>query len=102
LPSLSQTNNKDQLEKIFPRIDKIFERIKKNEFYTVFLYPMNRMQFELMANQIAAVRFNSNLSAKADKAFSELGNYLLLCMQDIDLIAPTLHQVVDKIFNNHS
>ena len=102
LPSLSQTNNKDQLEKIFPRIDKIFERIKKNEFYTVFLYPMNRVQFELMANQIAAVRFNSNLSAKADKVFSELGNYLLLCMQDIDLIAPTLHQVVDKIINNHS
>jgi len=102
LPSLSQTNNKDQLEKIFPRIDKIFERIKKNEFYTVFLYPMNRVQFELMANQIAAVRFNSNLSVKADKVFSELGNYLLLCMQDIDLIAPTLHQVVDKIINNHS
>ena len=101
LPTLYKPSGKDQLEKIFLRIDNIFERIKKNNFYIVFLYPMNRVQFELMANQITAVRFSSDLSAKADKVFSQLGNYLLFCMQDIDLIVPTLHQVVDKIFDNH-
>ena len=102
LLALSRTNKRDRLEKIFPRIDKVFAQIKKNEFYTVFLYPMNRVQFELMANQISAVRFNNDLSAKADKVFSEIGNYLLLCMQDIDLIEPTLHEVVEKISNIRS
>ncbi|MDR3541396.1 MAG: DUF115 domain-containing protein [Desulfosporosinus sp.] len=102
LPSLAQTNKRNQLEKIFLRIDKIFERIEKNEFYIVFLYPMNRVQFELMVNQISAVRFNSDLSAKAEKVFSEMGNYLLLCRQDIDLIAPTLNKVTDKLSNLQS
>lgn len=102
LLSLSQTSKRNQLELIFPKIDKIFERIKKNEFYSVFLYPMNRVQFELMVNQISALRFSSDILTKADKAFSELGNYLILCMQDINLIAPILHQVVDKILGENN
>ncbi|SFQ96887.1 motility associated factor glycosyltransferase family protein [Desulfoscipio geothermicus] len=86
--NLITTNNKQQLEKTFPKLDKAFTKIRENKFYELFLMPMNRVQFELLTSQIANIRFEKNQFYKARKVTQYFGKYIYLCKKDLELITP--------------
>lgn len=110
LPLLSQTfkmladmngvaskNNEVQMNKMFPKFDKLFKQIQKNKFYEIYLLPMNRIHFELLTKTIAEYKFERNLQIKMQKIVESFGKYLLGCQNDLQTLQPIFTQKLQAI-----
>jgi len=57
-----KVNNKDlyRIENEYIKLDKVIEKIKENGFYSSYIAPMIRVQYEGLVEKIQSVRFEKN------------------------------------------
>jgi hypothetical protein len=97
LETLSKFKEEQKLERIFPKLDKALNKVKKNKFHEIFLFPMNRVSFEFLTLQTERIRFEQSQIIKAEKVIQEFGKYILLCKRDLELLTPVWKQVSNSI-----
>lgn len=81
-------SDSDRAKKIFPKFDHAFSIVTKNNFYKVFLLPMNRVHFDLMLKRSSEIRFEENQIDKAQKIIEEYGKFIYVCEKDLEKILP--------------
>lgn len=86
-----------KINKQLQKYDKELKRMRRNEFYQVFLKPMSRVQFELLNKRISAVKFQGDLSIKAEAVSKASVQFLKACTQDLQQILPDYEQLKIEI-----
>ncbi|WP_019123260.1 motility associated factor glycosyltransferase family protein [Brevibacillus massiliensis] len=92
-----KTHNVKQLENFFTKFDKVFKKMQKNQFYQCVIRQMNRVQFELVAKEIEELRFERDTLHKGKRIASEFGAYVDNCTVNMQLAAPLLQEMHQKI-----
>ncbi len=85
-----ETNNREQLNRCWPKFDRAFNKVKKNSFFKMVIQPMNRVIFELFFNQISAIRFEPDPIRKADMVVNESGKAIYGSLIDLQSITPIM------------
>jgi len=99
------TLNQNQLQKLFVRFDKAFDKMQDNKFYLYVIQPMNMLKFELLMKTIEEIRTYKDVISKAKRIAQEFSSYLEACEEDIKLIEPIyteMQQSVKEIATNVS
>ncbi|HHT63092.1 MAG: 6-hydroxymethylpterin diphosphokinase MptE-like protein [Bacillota bacterium] len=89
-------SDSDRAKRIFPKFDSAFSSITKNDFYKVFLLPMNRVQFELMLKRRNEIRFEDNQIEKVQKVIEEYGKFIYVCQKDLEKVLPLWGKVINS------
>ncbi|MTI84036.1 MAG: motility associated factor glycosyltransferase family protein [Firmicutes bacterium] len=95
----AQQNSTQELNKVFSKLDKGNKKLEKNRVYKLFLKPMNRVQYEILARNITHVKFDKNLINKTDIIIREFGKYLTACQKDLVVVNKVFHQVQKSIIS---
>lgn len=97
---LREARNAPQIERSWPKLDRSFNRVKKNVFYKQVIHPMNRVTYNLYFEKLPTVRFESDLGIKADVIVSSLGRAVYDSLVDIQSLAPVIQameQYIEKL-----
>jgi hypothetical protein len=97
MEKLCKHEEEQKLERVFPKLDKSLNKVKKNKFHKIFLLPMNRVSFEFLTLQTERIRHEQSQIIKAKKVIQEFGKYILLCKRDLELLTPVWKKVCDSI-----
>jgi hypothetical protein len=95
-----KTADSQKAAKSFPKFDKVFAKISKNLFYRIFLLPMNRVHFEIMANQKRDIRFVADEILKAEKVLEEIGKFVYVCRKDFEGMIPLWQGIFQALRQN--
>lgn len=68
-----QKQHDGRMERLFRRLDNKFKRMRRNDFYAVFIAPIMRVQAEVLAQKVSKVRFESDLLKKGTRSAGLLG-----------------------------
>ncbi|MDK2820351.1 MAG: hypothetical protein PWP31_316 [Clostridia bacterium] len=96
---LAEENKFQKLEDIFKKLDKLFSKMNKNDFYKVFLQPMNRVQYEILKKNVSTVRFEKDMAWKARKVVQEFGKFIQVCQKDIQFVNPIFKRVSVQVLD---
>lgn len=86
-----------KINKQLQKYDKELKRMRRNQFYQVFLKPISRVQFELLNKRIIAVKFQSDLIIKAEAVSKASVQFLKACTQDLQQILPDYEKLKIEI-----
>lgn len=83
-------NNRNfkEIEKLYIDLDNIFVKIEKNEFFNVFILPMNRLGYQFLNEKVNKITQEKNKSAKAKEVIKCFSNF-------IDNLKQSLNEVQD-------
>jgi hypothetical protein len=95
--NLLETNKLNKLQKLILKLDQIMAEFLDNEFYLVFLKPMNRVAWEHLTKQIDDMRKETNLRRKAIRIIQEFGGFIFVCKKDLDVIEPIFLEMQKEI-----
>jgi len=99
IKQLKEARNYGQLNRCWPQLDRAFNRVKKNSFYKQVIHPMNRVTYNLYFEKLSAVRFESDLSVKADVIVSSLGRAVYDSLVDLQSLASVMKAMQQYIEN---
>lgn len=97
-------NNRNflQAEKLYIKLDKELRRIENNDFYKIFILPMNRVQYKLLANSIDNLNDIRDPYEKGNRIIEKFRGFIDICTKDIEMIKPIYEELkmsIDKICN---
>jgi hypothetical protein len=96
---LKEARNVPQIERSWPKLDRSFNRVKKNVFYKQVIQPMNRVTYNLYFEKLSMVRFESDQGLKADVIISSLGRAVYDSLVDIKSLEPVM-QTMNQYINS--
>lgn len=99
LEHYAKRRSTEKLNKLFIIFDKLTKKLRRNDFYNVFLLPMNRVQLGLFEKEIEKIKFIADPVAKAEAVVESFGRYLQGCHEDLQKIAPlvlNMHQEIES------
>ena len=85
-----------QLELIFEDLDKTFTLIIRNDFFKVFLSPLNQMESLVFSGGFADVHATLDIGEKARLVSRGVGKYILECKRDIAFITDQLYPLIKQ------
>jgi hypothetical protein len=85
-----------QLELLFQDLDKTMGLITKNDFFKVFLSPLNQMETLVFAGGFADVHATLDIGEKARLVSRGVGKYILECKRDIAFITDQLYPLIQQ------
>lgn len=94
---LISNRNFNQAEKTYIKLDKILRKIERNDFFTTFILPMNRVQYELLANSIDSLNEEKNPTEKGRKIVKSFKDFMDLCKEDVDNIEEVYNEMKSSI-----
>jgi hypothetical protein len=77
-----------------------YNKLVKNSFFNHVLWPMNRVQFEMIAKNIEEMPRSKDVKDKADFIIETFGDVFECCKRDMDLIRHDFDGMLDEIFEN--
>jgi len=90
---LKDSRNYEQIDRCWPKLDRAFNKVKKNSFYTQIIHPMNRVTYGLYFDKVPTVRFETNQSLKADTIVPSLGRAVNESLADMDTLVPIMEEI---------
>lgn len=91
--------NFQQVENLYVKLDKELKRIENNDFYKVFILPMNRVQYKLLADNINNLNEIRSPYNKGNKIVESFTNFIDICEEDIELVNPIYEEMKENIRN---
>lgn len=83
---LIKNQNFNQAEKTYLKLDKALRKIERNDYFMTFILPMNRVQYELLANSIDSLNEERNPIEKGRRIVESFKKFMDLCKEDIGKI----------------
>ena len=85
--------NFNQAEKTYIKLDKVLRKSENNDFFKVFILPMNRVQYELLANSIDSLNEEKDPVKKGKRIIDAFKGFMDLCKEDIDNIEEVYNEM---------
>ncbi|WP_411502692.1 motility associated factor glycosyltransferase family protein [Brevibacillus centrosporus] len=82
--------NAKELERLFNKFDKAFDKLQANHFFVLLIQSMNITEFEFLMNTFKELRFSKDPFEKAERVTGEFRSYLDNCRVDIDNVKDML------------
>lgn len=95
-------NNKNykQAEKKYRELDDLLRKIENNNFYKVFILPMNRVHYKILADSIDSLNMERDLYQKGKKIVEKFRAFINICIKDIEKIEP-IYEEMKKIIETY-
>jgi hypothetical protein len=90
---LKDVRNYEQIDRCWPKLDRAFNKVKRNSFYTQIIHPMNRVTYGLYFEKVSTVRFETNQSLKADTIVPSLGRAVNDSLADMETLVPIMEKI---------
>ncbi|AOY75647.1 sugar phosphate nucleotidyltransferase [Clostridium formicaceticum] len=87
---LCQNRNFKQVEKMYNKLDEVFETIKRNDYFNTFIMPRNRVFYKILQDEVVSTQSEGNQMKKAEKLINAFGKFIFTCEKDI--------KIIDKFF----
>ena len=89
--------NYREAEKMYVKLDKALGKIERNKFFTIFLLPMNRVQYKILADSIDSLNAESNPARKGQKVVERFKHFIDVCKRDLLVITPLYEELKGEI-----
>lgn len=103
IEKLINNRNFNQAEKAYIELDEILSKVENNEFFTVFILPMNRVHYELLVNRIDSFNEEKNPITKGNnivKGFKSFIDSCNSCVKNIEEVYGEVVEVIDEYIEN--
>lgn len=97
LKRFADQGNARALEGMFPKFDRVFKRMKTNQYHYHYIQPMNRVQFEILLKHTQEIRFQRDQVTKANMLLDVFGKYLSHCRRDLEQSIPVFGYMLQAI-----
>ena len=97
IEKLIGNGNYREAEKMYIKLDKVLGKIERNNFYRVFLLPMNRVQYKILADSIDSLNAERNPATKGKRIVERFRHFIDLCKDDLQLITPLYEELREEI-----
>ena len=97
------TRNFKQAESLYIKLDKALKRLENNDFYKIFILPMNRVEYKMLADSIDSLNEKSNPLEKGISVVESFNLFMKTCEKDIDMIDEIyreMNQAIDEYIGN--
>ena len=99
LDKLINNRNFIQAEKMYTKLDKELKRIENNDFYKIFILPMNRVQYKILADSIDSLNDIRDPYMKGKTIIESFKRFMDICVEDIEMIDPIYEEMNNSILN---
>lgn len=102
MSELVRNNNLKQIEIMYTKLDTLFHKIETNEFFKVFVMPMNIVVYGILCNNIKLVKYDRNEIIKAKKIIGYYESFIIQLQyadKDIEKVFAILNQNAEEILN---
>ena len=96
---LKEARNFTQIERCWSKLDRAFNKVKKNVFYKQVIQPMNRVTYNLYFEKLPTVRFEPDQRVKADVIIPGLGQAVYDSLRDLQSLKPVMNDLKQCIEN---
>ncbi|GAM09657.1 hypothetical protein OR1_01937 [Geobacter sp. OR-1] len=83
-----------EIEPLLQDLDKTFQLIIKNDFFKMFLSPLNAMESLVFSNYLAYIRSTTEIGERARRVARGFGSFIIECKRDIAFITDQLYPLV--------
>lgn len=94
---LIRNQNFNQVEKTYLKLDKALRKIERNDYFMTFILPMNRVQYELLANSIDSLNEERNPIEKGRRIVDSFKKFMDVCKIDVDRIKEVYDEMKEGI-----
>ena len=94
---LKESRNYAQIERSWPKLDRSFNKVKKNVFYKQVIQPMNRVTYNLYFEKLPTARFEPDQNVKADVIIPSLGRAVYESLRDLQSLKPIMNDLKQYI-----
>ena len=92
---LLKQNNLQQVERTISLFNQELKNLVQNEFYQLFLKPMERVGLEFLARRLDEIKFETNVKVKAEKILADFGKLINQLEKDLEFLEPHLTRLQD-------
>lgn len=86
----------ESLEKLYIQVDQNVNNIQAKDAFIIFIYPMIRVELDILSKKIKEIRYLNNKVEKSKKVVEYFSRLLLEFKNIINLIVPNLRDVEKK------
>lgn len=97
IEKLINNQNFNQAEKMYVKLDKVFGKIEKNDFFKTFILPMNRVYYKLLADSIDSLNEARNPIEKGRRILSGYRGFMRMCKRDVDRVEEVYGEMRETI-----
>lgn len=97
IEKLINNQNFDQAERMYVKLDKVFGKIEKNDFFKTFILPMNRVYYKLLADSIDSLNEARNPIEKGRRILSGYRGFMRMCKRDVDRVEEVYGEMREAI-----
>lgn len=97
IEKLIKNGNFIQAEKMYIRLDEKLKRVENNDFYKIFILPMNRVQYKILADSIDSLNDIMNPYIKGKTIVESFKKFMDICIEDIEMIKPIYEEMKNDI-----
>lgn len=84
--------NYDQAEKMYIKIDKVFSKIEKNDFFSTFIIPRNRVSYKALVDSIDSLNEEKDKELKGIRIINSFKGFMDSCKKDMDELTLTYEE----------
>lgn len=95
--ALVKNKNFNQAEKMYVKLDEVTTKIENNDFFKIFILPMNRVNYKILANSIDSLNAEKNPSIKGLRIVDSFRGFIEICNRDIKMIEPIYEEMKQEI-----
>lgn len=95
--ALVKNKNFNQAEKMYVKLDEVTTKIENNDFFKIFILPMNRVNYKILANSIDSLNAEKNPSIKGLRIVDSFRGFIEICNRDIKMIEPIYEEMKGEI-----
>ena len=99
IEKLINNQNFDQAERMYVKLDKVFGKIEKNDFFKTFILPMNRVYYKLLADSIDSLNEARNPIEKGRRILSGYRGFMRMCKRDVDRVEEVYGEMRETILH---
>src|SRR5690606_8762268 len=89
--------NYTQAESLYIKLDKELKKIENNDFYKIFILPMNRVQYKVLADSIYSLNEEKNPYEKGKRIIDVFKGFMEICEKDLKLIEPIYEEMKEHL-----
>lgn len=91
--------NYTQAENLYIKLDKELRKLENNDFYKVFILPMNRVIYKILADSIDTLNIEKDPYEKGKRIVGSFRGFMNICTEDIEMLDLIYCEMKDCINN---
>lgn len=101
MPIIVRNNNFNQLEHSYNLLNNLYNNLTENDFFTVFVYPMVRTNWQYFSDKINDVNPKMNPLKRADIIINEYRRFIFVCKKEVKENIEYIYNHLNTIIDNN-